>query len=287
MSHNAFYMTLLSNSSMTYYPENRTTSFTVQLPRYMYLDGDWEVALTEIQYPYTFLNVENDENEIQLETYDITEELLHWHINDSPDKGPAPLNDPILINCNIIPGYYTDIKDILTAINEEINKKTKQPTFFEFYAPANKVGAGNEIIEIGRKWIESCKLSTRLALQLGYQPNTKILGGLYAPHVVNISTIIPEKMLIYCDILEPQIIGDSWGKVLRVVSTNAGIAKPYFGQSCSTMFNPPQYIPVQAQNFEGIKIDIRDIEGRLMPFQYGTLSVKLHFKKINYTSKNG
>lgn len=287
MNNNGFYMTLLSNSSMNYYPENKTTSFTVQLPRYMYMDGNWEVALTEIQYPYTFLNVEDGENEIQIESYDITSELVDWFVNESLDKGRAPLTIPSLIKCSIIPGYYDDIKDILSAINKEIDKTTKQETFFEFYSLANKVGASNDIIEVGRKWIENCKLSPRLGLQLGYPPNSKITVGDYAPHVVNISTIIPEKMLIYCDILEPQIIGDSWGKVLRVVSTNAGIAKPYFGQSCSTMFNPPQYIPVQSQNFEAIKIDIRDIEGRLMPFQYGTLSVKLHFKKFYNTSKYG
>lgn len=275
-------MTLLSNSSMKYYPENKTSTFTVQLPRYMYLDGNWEVAMTEIQYPYTFMNVEDGENEIQLETYEITDELIKWRLNKSHDKGPAPLKSLIFINTSILPGYYADIKDVIAAINSEINKETKQATYFEFNALANKVGASNDIIEIGRKWIENCKLSPRLGLQLGYPPGSTIYSGVFAPHVVNNCSTIPEKMLIYCDILDPQIIGDSWGKVLSVISTNAGIPRPYFGQPCSTMFNPPQYISVQSQNFESIKIDIRDIEGRLMPFQYGTLSVKLHFRRSNY-----
>lgn len=275
-------MTLLSNSSMDYYPENMTSTFTVQLPRYMYLDGDWEVAMTEIQYPYTFMNVENGENKIWLETYEITQELHKWHVEKSRDKRPAPLKTPILINTEILPGYYTDIKDVIAAINAKIEKETRQATFFEFNSWANKAGSSNDIVEIGRKWIESCKLSPRLALQLGYPPNTTIYGGVYAPHVVNNTCIIPEKMLIYCDILEPQIIGDSWGKVLRIISTNSGIARPYFGQSCCTVFSLPQYIPIQSQNFESIKIDIRDIEGHLMPFQYGTLSVKLHFQRKNH-----
>lgn len=275
-------MTLLSNSSMDYYPENKTTSFTVQLPRYMYLDGNWKVALVDIQYPYTFMNVENGENEIQLEAYEITAEFIKWYLDKNPDKGPTPLNNPFSINCDILPGYYSDIKDILSAVNSAISKETRQDTFFEFDSLANKVGTSNDVIEIGRKWIENCKLSPRLGLQLGYPPDTKINIGVYAPHVVNISTIIPEKMLIYCDILEPQIIGDSWGKVLRVISTNSGIPHPYFGQSCSTTFNLPQYLPVQAHNFEAIRIDIKDIEAHPMLFQYGTLSVKLHFRKSNY-----
>lgn len=82
-----FYMTLLSNSSMAYYPENKTSSFTVQLPRYMCLDGDWEVALVEIHYPYTFSNVEEGHNEIQLETLTVTDAYIDWfESKENPTK---------------------------------------------------------------------------------------------------------------------------------------------------------------------------------------------------------
>lgn len=43
-----FYMTLLSNSSMDYHPQNTTGSFTVQIHRYMRFEGDWEAGLAEI-----------------------------------------------------------------------------------------------------------------------------------------------------------------------------------------------------------------------------------------------
>lgn len=285
-------MTLFSNSSMDYYPENKTSTFTVQLPRYMYLEGNWEVAMTEIQYPYTFMNVEDGENKIRLEAHEITPELYKWLASTATDKGPAPLGSPLLIDTSILPGYYYDIKDVISTINTAIDKETQQTAFFEFKSRANKVGAGNDEVQVGRKWIESCKLSPSLGLLLGYPPNstiycdvppnTAIYRDVFAPHAVNNYAVIPEKMLIYCDILEPQIIGDTWGKVLGVISTNSDIQRPHFGQSCSTMFNPPQYIPVQSQNFEAIQMDIRDVGGRLMPFQYGTLSVKLHFRRNNY-----
>lgn len=273
-----FYMTLLSNSSMDYYPENRTSSFTVQLPRYMYLDGHWEVALTEIQYPYTFSNVADDQAEFQLETIEITPEFIVWY-ELNQDSGTNPPFPAILSTQAIVPGFYTDIKDVIETLNTTIAATTGQQTFFEYSTLAHRTATSNDVIEVGRKWINSCKLSPRLGLQLGYPPDTIIQGWpLYAPHVSNVAGIIPDKMLIYCDILEPQLFGDSWARVLRMINTDSGNNLPYFGQPCSMNFNQPQYTPIQQKHFESVKIDIRDIAGELMAFQYGTLSVKLHFR---------
>lgn len=273
-----FYMTLLSNSSKEYYPGNKTSSFSVQLPRYMYLDGQWEVSLADIQYPYTFTNVTDDQVEIQLETMEITQQFIDWYKQRTGDEMPNfPATKTTL---NILPGFYSDIKDIIGAINDEIGAHTQQKSFFVYNNKAQRVGCVNSGVAIGTKWVSSCKLCPRLALQLGFKPGTFISAkGNFAPNVANSGVIIPDKMLIYCNILEPQIIGDTWGKVLRIVSTNAGIDRPYYGQSCSINFNPSQYIPVQAQNFDTISIDIKDILGELIPFNSGALTVKLHFRK--------
>lgn len=47
-----FFMTLLSNSSMDLYPENKTSSFTVHLPEKITLNGMWSVAVAEIHYKH-------------------------------------------------------------------------------------------------------------------------------------------------------------------------------------------------------------------------------------------
>lgn len=272
-----FYMTLLSNSSMDYFPLNKTSLFTVQLPRYMHLDGNWEVALTEIQYPYTFSNVEDGQTEIQLETIEITEAFIDWW--DKNERTSPPF-EAIWSSHDIIPGFYTKINDIIDTVNETIAKETQQPTFFDYHPRAHRITVMNDIIQVGRKFIKTCKLSPRLALQLGFPPGEPIQGiGHYAQHAVNAGVIIPDKMLIYCDILEPQLFGDSWARILRMINTNAGNNLPYFGQPFSVTFNQPQYTPVQQKHFEAVSIDIKDIEGKLMAFQYGTLSVKLHFRR--------
>lgn len=66
MKNNDFYLTLMSNSSLNYYPENKTSTFTVHLPQKIQLLGEWSVALAELHYPYNFFNVTDGENNIYI-----------------------------------------------------------------------------------------------------------------------------------------------------------------------------------------------------------------------------
>jgi len=58
MSH--FYLTLPSNASMNVYPDNTVAKYTTQLPTNIELDGEWEVALMEIQYSHKFYNIKGE-----------------------------------------------------------------------------------------------------------------------------------------------------------------------------------------------------------------------------------
>jgi len=55
-----FYLTLLSNGSMSIYPNNTTTKFTTHLPRQIRLTGNWEAGLVEFHYPCTYYQFDND-----------------------------------------------------------------------------------------------------------------------------------------------------------------------------------------------------------------------------------
>ena len=46
-------------------------------------------------------------------------------------------------------------------------------------------------------------------------------------------------------------------------------------------FSQPHYVPVLKREFENIEIDIRSNTGEKIPFEFGTVSVKLHFKKLS------
>lgn len=274
-----FYMTLLSNSSMDFHPQNKTSSFTVQLPRYMRLDGDWEVGLAEIQYPYTFYTVSEGHNDIHLEITDVTEAFTKW-VAANPKKliseGKFPTST---IKCKISQGYYSDVVDIISAVNDSISKATKVSKVFEYDSKTRTAKASNTDVKLNGKFIQTCTLSERLGIQLGFPPRVDVFSVKRSPYVTNIKFGVPDKMIIYCDIVEPQIFGDSFSRVLTSVNTLPE-GEAFFAKTISTYFNVPQYIPVQTRNFEAITIDIRDIEAKAMSFQYGTLSVKLHFRKL-------
>ena len=53
MESDSFYLILPSNSLVN----NRTGNYTVILPSEINLYGEWECALTELVYPYTWINV--------------------------------------------------------------------------------------------------------------------------------------------------------------------------------------------------------------------------------------
>ncbi|KAJ8030236.1 hypothetical protein HOLleu_26584 [Holothuria leucospilota] len=66
-----FYVTLPSNSSFQYFPDNTLSSFTTQLPEPILLTGSWEVALCEIQYPFNWHNVTASNCRIRLNDREI------------------------------------------------------------------------------------------------------------------------------------------------------------------------------------------------------------------------
>jgi len=55
-----FMVTLPSNTSLATHKTNRPSNFTVQLSNYVDLDGEWEVAATEIQFSKAWINIEKD-----------------------------------------------------------------------------------------------------------------------------------------------------------------------------------------------------------------------------------
>src|SRR5436190_16419126 len=92
-----FYVTLPSNSSMKYYPNNTTSNFITHLSSAINVsDGaQWEVALVEAHYPNSFLTVGNDamiyiylENNEQVDVAAVADSML----SDSPPTPPPPLS---------------------------------------------------------------------------------------------------------------------------------------------------------------------------------------------------
>ena len=53
----SFTIELVSNASGELFPDNTLSSFTNFLPEQVNLEGQWEVAISEISYPSSYQNI--------------------------------------------------------------------------------------------------------------------------------------------------------------------------------------------------------------------------------------
>jgi len=100
---------------MRYFPENTTMYFITELPHTVHLHGEWEVALSEIQFLCTFLHIQRGENVLKFV------DIKH----DEKDEGPFIAKEIVILN-----GVYKVIKELISAINTRC-KSAKLHLYFE------------------------------------------------------------------------------------------------------------------------------------------------------------
>ena len=91
-----FYVVLPSNSSMQYFPDNKTLNFVTKLSRTPQLDGEWEVDLAEIVYPHTWYNIREGKNSVEIYTPDNLYLLVSKTAEFSIHPGISNLTDVVL-----------------------------------------------------------------------------------------------------------------------------------------------------------------------------------------------
>lgn len=257
MNEKEFFITLPSNNSMQYFPNNKTTCFTTQLPQNIKLTGEWEVGLAEIIYPCSIYNMNKRENQIQI-------------ILQRKEEKKNVVVEYILPVQKIPSKNYESIDGVLHEINK--NKIVNEHIAFSFDQAESRVTA-----KIKTANVYSVELSPRLALQLGYPPFIDICKQKTSVNLPNLALGIPPQLYVYCDIIEPQVVGDVVTQLLRIVHVKTD--KYVFGSNEMISYSQPHFVPVLRREFSNIEIDIRTNDGSKMPFQFGVLSVKLHFRQ--------
>ena len=94
----------------------------------------------------------------------------------------------------------------------------------------------------------------------------------YVSDLFGITTIY-----VYCNIVQPQIVGDSSSHLLRTIPVNGKS-----GDVIAKTFTNIQYVPVQTKSFEDVEILLRDDTGSPVPFERGKVIATLYFRKQSY-----
>lgn len=278
-----FYLTLTSDSSLKDKPDNRTSSFTVVLPRTISLQGSWEMALVEIAYPHTIQNVTKDNNKLvyeykimvgneckKIETTEIEIAIGHY-----PSVGNVinVINKAIDTFFNRTQTLMFNV-DVLTAkvqcdakIRDEF---TKQADIITNYKHA---GQRPEIAVLPHRLF----FQGTLAVLLGFNPfEHDLLKNTIGENLANTKLAISSKLLLYCDLIAPQFIGHRQSQVLKTMNTlNPSVS---YGDIVEKSFKHLQYVNLMTTCFDEVHFDLRGGSGNLCPFAFGSSMVLLHLR---------
>ena len=291
---NGFYLTLPSNSKKSAELfENTVARFTTQLLHPIHLTGgEWEMALVEMIYPSSFITVPADtfwyewradagdriltkreyipkgnyksmgEIAAHFEKYDHVYEARI--ITDGVVKGQT-VNGVQEFTMQEYEQYVLIIGNFLKLIyNSETNKMTIQSI------PG---GDGGFIVTFGPE------MKALLGLDYSDKEIEKFIttyGPFEGNMQCNLNAGIPREMFIYCDIAEPQLVGDTAAPLLRIVSNTDPHA---IDKMIWKTYDTPHYVSVLKRWFDKISIDISMDTGKPVPFESGTSTVKVHFRK--------
>lgn len=271
MSH--FYMTLPSNSSRVYYPNNTLTRYTTRLITPIALSGDWECGLCEFTFPTTWHPKEKSNKMSVTFKRDPTGRKIEEHTVEFP----------------INPVYYSNIESLVQHINIELEKITDEYSSTQKYPrdqwPMLQYDSVTRKVSARLGYGMHIYMTSDLNKMLGFGQYISVPPGTWIDraawiHALDGSQIITPKKVeiqniyVYCDVIENVIVGDTQAPLLRIVD-----AKSEPNQVVYRYYDTPRYMPVRKKHFDSIEIDIRDDFGERVPFEGGKLVTTLHFRQ--------
>ena len=300
-----FYLTLPSNSEPS---TNTTAKFSVYLPYKIDLPGKWEVALAEIQYPFSWNNLSG-----KLSSGDKTD---NWIEVTFPSGYATTIYVP--------PGFYETIEEVLEAVDygkqetslqlkrksfqqppEEIpvpqlgkipaslwkkEMAAKNPKWAAEYAKTRVLKEHSKAVADGfivsyNKTLKRVKVkkNPELVESVQFSPRLQYMLGLHKTEIKEEQLLVDYildlrggfyALYVYCSLVEPQIVGNHTAPLLRLVNIEGT-----HGAIVEKIFHSPHYVPVVTKEITRIDIEIKDDNAQFVPFDFGKTIVKLHIRK--------
>lgn len=195
--------------------------------------------------------------------------------NNDSDRQPATKEiityHPTLETCVLQREYYDSIQALVFDLNNLFERKFKKQLELIYYPNINRCNLvfGNKVTDL--------VISDRLAVVLGFN-NNKFSRKESDQFKVFVSENPPDlqfcatRLFVYCDILESQIVGDTFSPLLFTIALEDT-------QKKIVTVNPLRsYINVARQSFDSINIFICNEFGEEAVFENGASSLSLHFR---------
>ena len=269
-----FYMTLPSNASMKTHLDNTLTHYVTDLPHRVDLIGEWECGLTEMQYSHTWYNV--TENDVWLFLNEIDDP------NDVSRRARLSCgyyDDPLTLLYHVNKGLYslrtakTRAQMSYSSVSQKMTLHMTENTKFTipYHSSTTSMLGFRKSVATGAA--ETTTTTTSASSLVSDSPDSSYPFHIEAPNVVDMTQGF-NTLYVYTDVVESRIVGDTLAPLLRSI-----LISGRHGDRMSERFTNVHYIPLLRSNFHSIEVDIRDDMGRHVPFEYGRVTVTLHFRR--------
>ena len=261
----SFTVELVSNAPGELFPDNTFSSFTNFLPEQLNLEGQWEVAISEMSYPSMYQN--------------ITEGYFKF-CDEKLSKSTSTYN--------LEPGLYTSITDIVEAMNRLIQERNNHNETCKTVKVSRRTQKVLIMLANDTSGLAFC--STDLGHIFGNNVGNEfgVLMKGKGPHEPEFAYDIVRihSLMFYSDLVEYNIVGDTKAPLLRCFPF---ISKLKGGDIITTgqymnyqSFSNLQFRPLLKNSFHSIHIDLRNTSHEKIPFvSVGITRLVLMFRKVS------
>ena len=250
-----FYITLPSESSKDLFPENNPSEYIVRLSHWIHLKGEWEIGLHSIAY--TRRNI--------IHRLDGTISYAY------PENGTTKT-----ATTGKTRKHYSSVDEYVSSINELLEESHINKNEIEFTIDLSQK------VTITLRDGYRVRLSREQAIVLGFMNFEDSAETYYIKYTetgsYKANLYRETNIFIYCDIVQPQIVGDKLIPLVAIV--------PYqkTTETYETFYAVENihYIPVQTKAFQNIKVHLRSSTEESIPFEHGRAAITLHLKPLNY-----
>lgn len=189
----------------------------------------------------------------------------------SPPHSPEPLTDP--------PAPSTTSKPLPVDANEA-RPDESQDSMRNYVGSVRFIlleGLGKFQLRILSPNIAHVQLSKQLEYVMGFEESGELRDGTIAKYSFDITGGINHLCVYSSGLMENMIVGNTLSSLLRIVAVGGSA-----GGAVEKIYDAPIYNRVVPKHVSDIDIEIRDLQGRLIPFDHGVVILTLHFKKAIY-----
>lgn len=289
-----FVLTLSSNSSESFFPDNTLQHYTTRLNEEINVPDHYQAALMEIHLPNSFAS---ERIVLPGDGLDAVH-LLPYVYEERGNETAVVAKTSYKLKCTMGRKVYRSMKELADRINNEIEEyrlqkaekgdvmRVGKPENYT-HLPALKYDNQHKIYSVhndaqGRKHYIRLKLHKRMAARFGFTEDQfasiQVTGIEYQIHAKNPVMEIPlnslDNLYVYSDLIKYQHLGDTKVPLLRICNVQGGA-----GEHTYYEFRRLYYFDLMRYSFRDVTIDIRTDTGEPVPFaDYGRVVCVIHLR---------